>query len=293
MKKSEEKRKVVEELTELYKQLNVEQLYQLPDHRNSKAWLSEIAAILRNLDETDFQAFLNHRQHLYPSIPVDTRKHAAEQIDGFVRQKVAEYKRYDFSYLDEKKSDKNIGKLSSSLINDSQIKAFKIIKHTLDAIAELRELNPENSTVIHTTSSKLAYPDMTNGEFHILLRKLESKDIGKFEEADNGGAYGWGYNTLVINIQDWSKFTGYYREVESLLNIPQDPPKKLFKSTTSFCNYWNWINPFWLLWKLFTLIRRHKVISIVSVILFLLAIDYSLAWQNMQWIIEKIMLVFR
>jgi len=100
MKKSEEKRKLVEELTKLYQQLNVEQLYQLPDHRNSKDWLSEIAAILKNLDETDFQAFLNHRQHLYPSIPVGTRKHAAEQIDGFIRQKVAEYKRYDFSYLD-------------------------------------------------------------------------------------------------------------------------------------------------------------------------------------------------
>lgn len=100
MKKSDKKKKLVEELTELYQQLNVEQLYQLPDHRNSKAWLSEIAAILKNLDEGDFQAFLNHRQHLYPSIPLATRKHAAEQIDGFIRQKVAEYKRYDFSYLD-------------------------------------------------------------------------------------------------------------------------------------------------------------------------------------------------
>lgn len=102
MKKSDEKRKLVEELTGLYKQLNVEQLYQSPDHRDSKAWLSEVAAIFKNLDETDFQVFLNHRQHLYPSIPVNTRKHAAEQIDGFVRQKVAEYKRHDFSYLDRK-----------------------------------------------------------------------------------------------------------------------------------------------------------------------------------------------
>lgn len=100
MKKSEEKRKLVEEMAGLYSQLNVEQLYQSPDHRDSKAWLSEIAAILKNLDESDFQAFLNHRQHLYPSIQLVTRKHAAEQIDGFIRQKVAEYKRYDFSYLD-------------------------------------------------------------------------------------------------------------------------------------------------------------------------------------------------
>lgn len=100
MKKSEVKRKLVEELTALYQQLNVGQLYQSPDHRNSKTWLSEVAAILKNLDESDFQNFLNHRQHLYPSIPLKTRKYAAEQIDGFVRQKVAEYQRYDFSYLD-------------------------------------------------------------------------------------------------------------------------------------------------------------------------------------------------
>lgn len=100
MKKSEEKRKLVEELAEFYQQLNVERIYQSPDHRESKSWLSEVAAVLKNLDETDFQAFLNHRQHLYPSIPLNTRKHAAEQIDGFIRQKVAEYKRYDFSYLD-------------------------------------------------------------------------------------------------------------------------------------------------------------------------------------------------
>lgn len=100
MKKSEQKQKLVEELVVLYKQLNVEKIYQSPDHRESKEWLSEVAAILKNLDESDFLAFLNHRQHLYPSIPLATRKHAAEQIDGFVRQKVAEYKRYDFNYLD-------------------------------------------------------------------------------------------------------------------------------------------------------------------------------------------------
>ena len=102
MKKSEEKRNLVTELTVLYQQLNVERFYKSPNHRDSKAWLSEIAAIFKNLDETDFKSFSSYRQHLYPSIPSNTRKHAMEQIDGFVRQKVAEYKRYDFSYLDKK-----------------------------------------------------------------------------------------------------------------------------------------------------------------------------------------------
>lgn len=96
MKKSEQKKSLVEDLSKYHKALNVKQLYEESDHKTSKDWLAEVAAILKNLDETDFRAFLDLRQHLYPSIPLVTRKHAAEQIDGFIRQKVAEYKRYDF-----------------------------------------------------------------------------------------------------------------------------------------------------------------------------------------------------
>ena len=96
MEKSEEKKELVKDLAKYFKALNVKKLYKEPDHKSSKDWLSEIAAILKNLDETDYKAFLNLRQHLYPSIQVPTRKHAAEQIDGFIRQKVAEYKRYNF-----------------------------------------------------------------------------------------------------------------------------------------------------------------------------------------------------
>lgn len=96
MKKSDEKRALVEDLDKYFKALNVQRLYEEPDHKTSKDWLAEVTAILKNLDESDFQAFLNLRQHLYPSIHLGARKHAAEQIDGFIRQKVAEYKRYNF-----------------------------------------------------------------------------------------------------------------------------------------------------------------------------------------------------
>lgn len=100
MKKSDTKKALVQELMNYLKSLNVLKLYAEPDHKNSKNWLAEVASILKNLDENDFNAFMSLRQHLYLSIPFSTRKHAAEQIDGFVRQKAAEYKRYDFSYLD-------------------------------------------------------------------------------------------------------------------------------------------------------------------------------------------------
>lgn len=101
MKKSDEKRALAEDLDKYFKTLNVTKLYEEPNHKTSNDWLAEVAAILKNLDETDFRAFLNLRQHLYPSIPLGTRKHAAEQIDGFIRQKVAEYKRYNFEAQEE------------------------------------------------------------------------------------------------------------------------------------------------------------------------------------------------
>jgi len=96
MNKLKEKTALVEGLVNYSKALNIKKLYEEPGHKTSKNWLAEVAAILKNFDETDFRAFLDLRQHLYPSISLTTRKHAAEQIDGFVRQKVAEYKRYDF-----------------------------------------------------------------------------------------------------------------------------------------------------------------------------------------------------
>ena len=120
MKKSEEKRTLVEELEKCFQALNVQKLYEESDHKTSKDWLAEVAAILKNLDEGDFQALLNFRQHLYPSIPLVTRKHAAEQIDGFVRQKVAEYKRYDFSYLD--REIKNNPEDISNYIHDKELR---------------------------------------------------------------------------------------------------------------------------------------------------------------------------
>lgn len=120
MKKSEQKRSLVEELERCFQALNVQKLYEESDHKTSKDWLAEVAAILKNLDEGDFQAFLNLRQHLYPSIPLATRKHATEQIDGFVRQKVAEYKRYDFSYLD--REIKNNPEDISNYIHDKELR---------------------------------------------------------------------------------------------------------------------------------------------------------------------------
>lgn len=120
MKKSDKKKQVVDELNALYQKLNTEQIYISPNHRDSKGWLADVAAIFKNLDEGDYQKFSELRQHLYESIPRPTRKHAAEQLDAFVRQKVAEYKKYDFSYLDNEV--KNNPEDISKYIHDKELR---------------------------------------------------------------------------------------------------------------------------------------------------------------------------
>lgn len=96
------KQQLVADLEKYFSALNVEELYQSPNHKVTKDWLAEVAAILKNLDEKDYQTFIDLRKHLYQDVHIATRRHAAEQIDAFVRQKLAEYKRYNFEESEKK-----------------------------------------------------------------------------------------------------------------------------------------------------------------------------------------------
>lgn len=167
MKPSERKRNFVEELANLHKDLSVEQLYCWPNQKNTKDWLADVAAIFKNLDETDYQDFI-HLSEVVSTGEREERKEAARAIDNFVRRKVAEWERYDFTDLDRKGN--------------------------------------------------------------------VSKDK-KFE-------------------------------------------------------YWNIVNPFWIIWKLFLFAWHHKVITAAIVIVGLLGIDYSLAWRNTLWIFNAILRFF-
>ena len=62
----------------------IEKLYEELDHKTPKDWLAEVAAVLKNFDETDFRAFLDSKQRLYSSILLATRKRVTEQINRFV-----------------------------------------------------------------------------------------------------------------------------------------------------------------------------------------------------------------
>lgn len=156
MKPSERKQKLVEELTSLYKKLDVVRLYGFPNQKDTQKWIADMRAALKNLNEGDYREFVRLSKTVGLSGVREERKSAAKEINQFLSGKVAEWEQYDFSDLDRKDN-----------INKDK----------------------------------------------------------KFE-------------------------------------------------------YWNLVNPFWLLWKLLLFVWRHKVITVVITLAGLLGIDYSLAWRN-------------
>jgi len=103
MKPSEKKEGLVKELDKLYKTLDVIQLYTKPRQKPTNDWLADTASVLKNLDEGDYQEFVRLSKTITPTEQRENRKSAAYEIKAFVGRKVAEWKRYDFSGLDERK----------------------------------------------------------------------------------------------------------------------------------------------------------------------------------------------
>ena len=104
MKPSDKKRQLVEELANLYKKLDIARLYGFPRQEDTQDWLAEVAAVLKNLDEGDYQEFVKLSKVITPTeTNRETRKKVAYEIKALVTRKVAEYKRYDFSSLDKEK----------------------------------------------------------------------------------------------------------------------------------------------------------------------------------------------
>ena len=104
MKPSEIKRKDVDELIQLCQSMNPDQLYCWPRQSVTRNWLAETAVVLKNLDEGDYQRFIELSEVISPLEQREDRKKAAYEIDSFIRNKTAEYKKYDFSYMDKRNS---------------------------------------------------------------------------------------------------------------------------------------------------------------------------------------------
>ena len=105
MKKSEEKQKLVVELASLHRSLGINRLYAYPNQKDTQQWIADVRSILKNLDESDYQEFIRLSKTVGLSEVRDERKKAAKEINQFLGGKVAEFKRYNFSYLDRKVED--------------------------------------------------------------------------------------------------------------------------------------------------------------------------------------------
>jgi len=78
--------------------------------------------------------------------------------------------------------------------------------------------------------------------------------------------------------------------IDNFISLANKLVKQLKLKKNDRCNNkWNFVNPFWLTWKLIILIskffKRHKVGSIIlSIVSTLLYIDYSRAWKNISFL---------
>lgn len=100
MKPSERKQKLVNELSNLYAKLDVNRLYGFPNQKDTQQWLADVASVLKNLDEGDYQEIVRLSKTVGLSGSREERKKAAQEINQFLARKIAEWRRYDFSSLD-------------------------------------------------------------------------------------------------------------------------------------------------------------------------------------------------
>jgi hypothetical protein len=100
MKPSEKKQKLVEELFNLHEKLDIKRLYGFPNQKDTQKWLADVAAVLKNLDESDYQEIVRLSKTAGLSGSREERKKAAHEINQFLTRKIAEWRRYDFSSLD-------------------------------------------------------------------------------------------------------------------------------------------------------------------------------------------------
>jgi len=103
MKKSEEKQKLAEELAGLSESLDINRLYAFPNQNDTQKWIADVRSVLKNLDESDYQEFVRLSKTVGLSEHREERKKAAKEINQFLKGKVVEWQRYDFSDLNKKK----------------------------------------------------------------------------------------------------------------------------------------------------------------------------------------------
>lgn len=201
---------LIKNLEKYLQSLNVEQLYKDPGHKKSKNWLARVTAILKVGGRHSYKDFKNLSQHIYPSIPLKTRKHAAEQIDVFLRQILAQYKAegtVNSPQFKSSGSSNNKNPDTETYVNKSILEDFRLKKSYFNyqkLIALIEELN-------FNCLNKKTYSSC------MILRAILDHIpplLGKDTFDDVANQYNWG--------SEKSSLRKAVRELLNFRNIPDD-----------------------------------------------------------------------
>lgn len=252
MKPSERKQKLVEELANLYEELDVRRLYSFPSQKDTQKWLADVASVLKNLDESDYQEFVRLSKTVGLSESREERKKAAQEINQFLGRKVAEWKRYDSSALDMDKSIPTSGSIGvlidgakdsvidSSIFSDLDVGILDKGERTKVSRVEFRgkQLSSQNvPSLKFGEAGKNGHPG-GGGSVFIQAETFNFTGAGKITADDGGGVinttYG-SYSPITINIKKISNLIDSL-ELEFEENY-KDPDKEeirmLFKDLKS------------------------------------------------------------
>ncbi len=176
---------LIKNLEKHLKSLNVEQLYKEPGHKKSKDWIAEVGSALKISGRHSYKDFKNLSQHLYPSIPLETRKHAAEQIDVLLRQVIIQYKSEDSVSPSPLKNVNNPNQETEPYVNKNILEGFRLKEgafnyQKLITLIEELNFNVENKKTYSSCMILRAILD------HVppLLEKKDFKDVVN--------SYNWG-----------------------------------------------------------------------------------------------------
>ncbi|MDD2656234.1 MAG: hypothetical protein PHQ18_01545 [Patescibacteria group bacterium] len=168
------------------------------------------------------------------------------------------------------------------------------IYYILKEIKEESEINPEPHWVIYHFNTNFVAPNtLMADEEKRILQKLENEGIIEI-------------NLPIGRDEQEEAMLSIFTPIEFMMEhdlilikiLPKFYRKYFWYSISSLKeNKWNYINPFWILWKLLTLIfifivwlwKKNKIITIlIGFISSILVYDWSLAWQNLNKVIDFI-----
>ena len=176
-------------------------------------------------------------------------------------------------------SNESVKKLENSRLDRLTIKRDALLKkkRLLDAVEKLRQDAPQNQTQFVTNCSFLVNVTKIQELTRLkdFLKSIEAKSAISVEIQDTLGGISWGSYKTTIRIGE--QFDNYY---ENISKEYHELNKTLERSKENKWVYYTSL--VWVITKTLSFIGRHKIpSSLITILLALLAYNYSVAWKNL------------